>query len=91
MQNIVPIILGNHFIFDFAIFKLRHLGYIVVICGFTDRSRGYHVVVVMIVIQRAQREYREGLSHLLGPFADIQTSHYDWMLQWSILKNPTEW
>ncbi|KAF1785360.1 hypothetical protein GQ600_5828 [Phytophthora cactorum] len=40
-----------------ATFKLSDLGYPAVSCGFTDRSRVYHIAAIVIVSARTHREY----------------------------------
>eukprot|EP00644_Phytophthora_capsici_P019281 jgi/Phyca11/132893/e_gw1.255.6.1 len=40
-----------------ATFKLSDLGYPVITCGFTDRSRTYHLAAILIVSARTYREY----------------------------------
>ncbi|GMF51698.1 unnamed protein product [Phytophthora fragariaefolia] len=51
-----------------ATFKLSDLGYPVITCGFTDRSRSYHLGAVFIVSQRTQHEYYEALGAFARTF-----------------------
>jgi len=69
MQNILALQARESFlIFHLdATFKLSGLGYPVITCGFTDRSRKYHLAGVFIVSQRTQREYHESI----GSFARV--------------------
>jgi hypothetical protein len=45
-----------------AAFKLSNLGYPVITCEFTDRSRRYHLAALFSVSQRIQSEYHEALG-----------------------------
>ncbi|GMG17865.1 unnamed protein product [Phytophthora fragariaefolia] len=70
MMNIVALQARESFlIFHLdATFKLSDLGYPVITCGFTDRSRSYHLGAVFIVSQRTQHEYYEALGAFARTF-----------------------
>ncbi|OWZ05514.1 LOW QUALITY PROTEIN: hypothetical protein PHMEG_00022388 [Phytophthora megakarya] len=70
MQNIVALQARESFlIFHMdATFKLSDLGYPVITCGFTDRTRSYQLAALFIVSQRTKREYYEAIGAFVRLF-----------------------
>ncbi|OWY94036.1 hypothetical protein PHMEG_00036355 [Phytophthora megakarya] len=54
-----------------ATFKLSEIGYPVITCGFSDRSRKYHLPAMFIVSQLTHNEYAAVLSSLLQVYEKL--------------------